>query len=127
MRKTLIIGLMVVHLFGNTELNQLFKVPELITHFFQHHRQDPDISFFEFIAMHYGGDDGTTADDFEDGKLPYHNSNSHSLTTSYTANLKTLFLSDEINPEDGKVYGSRLHMGTSSKHVLIVLQPPRLA
>ena len=31
---------------------------------------NPEISFFEFIEMHYLGDDGTTADNDIDKKLP---------------------------------------------------------
>ncbi len=53
MRKILAILLITIHLTGNTEVGQLFRLPQLISHFFQHHRQDPSIDFFEFIAMHY--------------------------------------------------------------------------
>jgi len=127
MRKILIIGLISVHLFGDTELSQLFKIPHLISHFFQHHRQNPSITFFEFLSMHYGGDDGTKSDDFEDNKLPCHNVNSHCLSVSYTAFLKLPVLSGELDAYDKKEYGSRLHTGNPSEHVLILLQPPKSA
>ncbi len=127
MRKIVIICLMAVHLFGNTELNQLFKVPELVSHFFQHHRQDPGISFIEFIAMHYGGDDGTKADDYEDGKMPFHNSHNHSLTSSYTIYLNASFETEVNETGTARVFGGRLQTGIPSKHVLLVLQPPRIS
>jgi hypothetical protein len=127
MRRILIIALMTVHLFGDTELSQLFKMPHLITHFFQHQRQNPSITFFEFLSMHYGGDDGTKSDDFEDNKLPCHNGNSHSLSPSYTAFLRVSFPSGEINMYGKKEYGSRLLTGNPSEHVLLVLQPPKAA
>lgn len=124
MRKILAIALITIHLFGNTELNQLFKIPSLITHYFQHHRQDPDIGFLKFLEMHYGGDDGTTADDEQDSKLPGHNF-CHSLSVFFTPLLRNPLQDEEMIPNSNKVYGSRLNNGNPSKHVLIILQPPR--
>lgn len=125
MRKKLAIAVIAVHLLGNTELGQLFKLPELISHYFQHHRQDPGINFFEFLAMHYGGDDGTDADDKEDNELPCHNPNTHSLSYSYTAFLKTPANMDALNLPEEKIFGGRLQNGNPSEHVLLILQPPR--
>ncbi len=127
MRRILIIALVSIHLFGNTELSQLFKIPQLVNHFFQHHRQNPDINFIEFLAMHYGGDDGTDDDDFEDNKLPCHNGNSHSLSASYMGYLKVNFPSSELSIHVMKQYGSRLVTGIPSEHVRVLLQPPRIA
>lgn len=127
MRNLLVIGLIAIHLFGNTELNQLFRIPNLVSHYFQHHRQDPGISFLEFLTMHYGGDDGTHSDDNEDRKLPCHNGTGHSLSPSYTGLPKTSFISAELNFDGKKVYGGRVLAGKPSGHVMIILQPPRLS
>lgn len=126
MRKILIIALITIHLFGNTELNQLFKIPSLITHYFQHHRQNPDINFLKFLEMHYGGDDGTTADDSEDSKLPCH-SFCHSFSISFTPLLKNSLQDEGTIQDQTKEYGSRLDNGNPSEHVLLILQPPRFA
>lgn len=95
MRKIFVIGLIAVHLLGNTDLNQLVKLPKLISHFIQHQRQIPELSFIDFIAMHYGGNDGTTADDNEDSKLPFHNGTS--LSGTFAAYLTTLIHADHLN------------------------------
>jgi hypothetical protein len=124
MRKILVISLIAVHLFGNTELGQALKLPNLISHYFQHHRQDPGINFLEFLAMHYGGDDGTTADDDKDNQLPYQNADNHCLCGVYSPMVQNTFSLEPIeygNPE----YGSRLQTGNSSEHVLQIFQPPR--
>lgn len=126
MRKILIIALITVHLFGNTELSQLFKIPSLIAHYFQHHRQDPAISFLKFLEMHYGGDDGTKADDSEDSKLPCH-SFCHSFSISFTSLLKNSLQDEGIIQDQTKEYGNRLDNGNPSEHVLLILQPPRFA
>jgi hypothetical protein len=125
MRKILAILLISIHLTGNTEVGQLFRLPQLMAHFFQHHRQDPSISFFDFIAMHYAGDDGTTADDDIDSQLPCHNPNHNTIAVSYTPMVKEI-ASIEVSVYETKVYNSRLLNGVTSKHVLLILQPPRL-
>ena len=126
MRKTLVILLMALHLAGNTEVGQLLRVPQLITHFFQHHRQDPGISFGEFIAMHYWGDDGTTADDDTDKGLPCHNTSHNTIALTFSPMVNDIPFSDLFllnSPE----YNSRLLTGITSKHVVLILQPPRIA
>jgi hypothetical protein len=126
MRKTLVILLMLVHLTGNTEVGQLFRVPQLITHFFQHHRQDPGISFGEFIVMHYLGDDGTTADDDTDKELPCRNTGHNTIALSFSPMVNEIPFSELflLNSPD---YNSRLLSGITSKHVVLILQPPRIA
>jgi hypothetical protein len=126
MRNTLLILMITVHLAGNTEIGQLIRVPQLISHFFQHHRQDQSIDFFEFIAMHYGGDDGTEADDDIDNQLPCHNVNHNTIAHVISPIVNDipspgLFLPV---PSDRK---DRLVAGISPEHVWQLLQPPRQA
>jgi hypothetical protein len=127
MRKPLLIALLVIHFSGNTEMSQLFSLPQLISHYFQHSRQNPDLSFFAFLNMHYGGDDGTTADDHEDNKLPYHNHlQSHSFNTIISS-LPRMDIPTIHAEEAANNYGSQLPGGNPSEHVLLILQPPRFA
>ena len=125
MRKPLAILLISVHLVGNTEAGQLFKLPQLLSHFFQHHQLDTSINFFDFIAMHYGGNDGTTADDDFDSQLPCHNPNHNTIAHVYSPMVKVI-LPIEFSSWETNEYNSRLQTGASSKHVLLILQPPRL-
>ncbi|MBK6827441.1 MAG: hypothetical protein IPG86_11450 [Chitinophagaceae bacterium] len=124
MKKALIIILMGIHLAGNTEIGQLLRLPELITHYFQHHRQNEDISFLEFIAQHYGGDDGSNADDEYDSQLPCHNLNHNTISLVFSPMIADIQI-------DGKLYqpetdfSTRLEVNTSARHVLMILQPPR--
>ena len=79
-----------IHLAGNTEIGQLLRLPELITHYFQHHRQNEDISFLEFIAQHYGGDDGSNADDEYDSQLPCHNLNHNTISLVFSPMIASI-------------------------------------
>ena len=124
MRNTLTIGLIMIHLFAHTEAGQVFRLPNLLTHFFQHHRQNPSIDFFQYIAMHYGGDDGTHADDDKDDQLPCHNPHNNTLSIVYPA-IENEIPSFAINIPLASGYGSILKSGIPSKHVFRLLQPPR--
>lgn len=113
-----------IHLAGNTEVGQLLRLPELITHYFQHHRQNSDISFFEFIVMHYGGDDGTNADNDYDNQLPCHNFKNNTISLVFSPMIQeTEIAVQSIQPEIR--LSSVLSEGKADKHVLLILQPPR--
>ena len=123
MRMTLIIALIAIHLFGNTELGQLFKLPKLVSHYFQHRKLNSAVTFIDFLSMHYGGDDGTTADDDIDNQLPYHHVDNHCLSIVYYPSDQYVF---NINmTEHNTEYGSRLISGHPSEYVSLILQPPR--
>lgn len=84
MRKALALFLLSAHLLGNTEFGQFFRLPQLFSHYRQHCLEQK-VSFLAFIVMHYGGDDGTTADDQEDSKLPCHQAEGdHSYLHAFT-------------------------------------------
>jgi hypothetical protein len=126
MRKFIIISVIAVHLLGNTELSQLIKLPNLLHHFLQHHRQNEAISFSEFLDMHYGGDDGTDADDAEDNKLPCHGINNNTLNVVYSFLTHEAADTSMLN-HTGIVYGSRLLTYIPQPHLFSFFQPPRLA
>lgn len=57
--------------FNITPVHQLLKIPTLFHHFHYHSQQSPDISFIDFLSMHYWGSDHSDSDDEEDMKLPF--------------------------------------------------------
>ncbi len=126
MRKTLAIALISIHLTGTTELGQLMHIPQLLTHFFQHHRINPDINFIDFITMHYAGDDGTTADDDIDNKLPFHNTNNNTVTIIYSP-MTCGAIINNIDIRKTKSYNSHLPTEITSAFISQILQPPRVA
>lgn len=127
MRSLLIILLISVHLFGNTELGQLIKLPQLVTHYNKHHKDNPSVNFFQFLVMHYAGDDGTTADDMDDMQLPCHNYHNTGIFFVF-APVSSLEPSiDQVVYSNQVVYGGHLLSYTPSEHIFSFLQPPRLA
>lgn len=79
MKKILVISLLSLHLFGNTELNQVFHIRQLLVHYY-HHLQVSRISFGEFIALHYGAGDSIWTDDTEERELPFMQIHHHIYT-----------------------------------------------
>ena len=81
MRRFFLISLISIHILGNTEVSQLLKLPNLFAHYLEHHRINPGISFSQFLTMHYGGDDGTDADNDRDNQLPCHDFHHATINT----------------------------------------------
>lgn len=126
MRKILVTALIGIHLFGNTEFVQLLKLPNLVHHYFSHARINPNLSFAEFMMDHYGGDDGTNADDDFDKQLPCHSTQTNTLAHIFSPMLAEQPVLKAI-PAVAKDYNSCLQSGTPSEHVLLIIQPPRFS
>lgn len=64
--------------FNSCFLGQLLKVPVLIEHYAEHQQRSGNLSFSDFIAMHYLGQDIDDNDDDRDMQLPFKKVDSHS-------------------------------------------------
>lgn len=73
LHKALIFGVLLLFVTNGKAL-ELLKIPALVEHFSQHKSQQQELSFAEFLFMHYVGDDDNDADNTEDGQLPFKNS-----------------------------------------------------
>lgn len=124
MRKILVTALIGIHVFGNTEFLQLLKLPNLVHHYFSHARIKPGLSFTEFLFDHYGGDDGTNADDDFDKQLPCHNAQTNTIAHVFSPMVADPPVLKDL-PDPTRNYNSRLQPGISAEHVLLIIQPPR--
>jgi hypothetical protein len=70
-----------VYLVASTELHQVFKMPLLFQHYTEHKVQVTEMTFLEFLVMHYKTD---VPHDDQDMKLPFKDCH-HSATSSVTA------------------------------------------
>ncbi len=50
---------------------ELVKIPALLEHFAQHKSQQNQLSFNDFLFMHYVGDDSNSQDNNSDSELPF--------------------------------------------------------
>ena len=60
-----------VYLLSTTELHQLLKLPMVFEHFYDHQKENKEISFLQFLDMHYMHGSPNDKDINEDMKLPF--------------------------------------------------------
>lgn len=125
MRKFFLIALSTLYIFSNTELTEVFKVPRLLTHYKQHHAQNASITFWNFLVMHYAGDDGIKADDNEDLQLPFHTVNKHCITSLYTLGGAIVQSPPPATVDAQTTFPTKYKKDVLSSYVNLVFQPPR--
>ncbi len=59
------------YLFSSTELAQLLKLPVLVEHYKEHKLQNPTITFWGFLNLHYNNGNKMDDDYDKDMKLPF--------------------------------------------------------
>ena len=64
-------------LFPNAEVVEFIKVPELLQHFENHRQENPSITFYEFLHLHYGDSQHTQRDLKHHQKLPFSKTHHH--------------------------------------------------
>ena len=84
MKKLIAIFLLSVYMFSATELYELLKINVLLDHYAETKKQRGDISFLDFLVMHYITDDGNKKDDDRDSQLPFKSSNNIIASNSFT-------------------------------------------
>jgi hypothetical protein len=62
------IGLFLLYLVSFTEFREVFRLPLLVEHYGEHKDQVTEMSFMEFLVMHYESD---VAHDDRDNSLPF--------------------------------------------------------
>ncbi len=67
------ITLLFLYVSVQSPLHELVKLPSLVSHFIEHKNTNPNISFYDFIADHYGNHE--TSEDFKHNKLPFKDEN----------------------------------------------------
>ncbi|HEX4875178.1 MAG TPA: hypothetical protein VFV31_00805 [Chitinophagaceae bacterium] len=72
MRNIINILLAVIMLTGITEMHQLLKMPQLLSHYRHHKTEDPSITLIAFLKLHYSSQHHPNDnDDQEDNQLPF--------------------------------------------------------
>ncbi len=127
LRKLLIISLIFLHLIANTDLIEVFSLGKLISHFQEHKKTNPEISFIDFLNMHYIGDDGNTTDDNQDMELPFHHPNVHSFMNVFSNLPQIVSIEKPVERFCTKIkLGNRFKVFIQKNHLSTLLQPPRL-
>jgi len=81
MRKLVLILLMIqvgtLPVFAGGLLTELFRVPDLVDHFYDHQQEDHDLTFFSFLNQHYF--DVNSHNDDHEHQLPFKSTDAHAV------------------------------------------------
>lgn len=108
------------------ETMELSKLPALIAHYTEHKKENPGISFWEFIVLHYENNRHHTEDHEKHSHLPFgaQHHDSSPLQVWYSCINFSIQLSTE--PFRSKPINS--YVNSVENHFLTsIWQPPRLA
>ena len=127
MKRGIAILLLVFYLGLTTEFYQLLKIPVLIEHFSEHQSLKNNLSFLNFLKMHYSKNNDHDGDSEKDNKLPF---KSHSFCSNYAGFV--FLISDQIITfavctflETRKTISNFYTFLVSSSHLQTVWQPPQ--
>jgi hypothetical protein len=101
----------------------MLRLPILLEHYSQHKQQVKDISFWDFLVMHYKSD---VAHDSDDNQLPFKDSD-HSFTASTLAiPIHKIVLKETVIIPKADHFYSYSETFVSS-HLSEIFQPPKLS
>ncbi len=122
-KRLLAISLVVLYINSNTEFHELFRLPLLVKHFTEHKKLVSDISFWEFLVMHYKSN---AAHDSDDNQLPFKDPG-HSFTAPTLAIPihKIILMETQLITEVSHI--STYKENFIASHLSDIFQPPRLA
>ena len=123
MKHLLAISLIVLYVNSNTEFHELFRLPVLVEHFTEHKKLVGDISFWEFLVMHYKTN---TSHDSDDSRLPFKDP-AHSFTSSTLAIPIHKIILSETQFIAEVSHLSSYNESFIASHLSDIFQPPRLA
>ena len=97
MKKCLAVILLSLYLCATTELYQFLKIPILVEHYFEHKSENPEMTVFAFLKMHY--DNPVKDADWQtDQKLPFITHHEHSIIVFILNPLFSLEINENQQP-----------------------------
>jgi hypothetical protein len=128
MKQRISIYFLAIYLLSATPLHELLKLPMLVQHFMEHKAENSQISFCEFLEMHYAAHSTHDADHKHDGKLPFKSCHCahHAVVLHCTlAFLPNLCNSERVYPTEKKQRISRYRSAFSCASLGAIWQPPK--
>lgn len=128
-RQTGVIFLVLVMAITSTSLQQVFKLPLLVNHYYEHKQADNRITVLAFLKLHYfEEEEGEDADDTTDQQLPFKSVNHYIPPTVINATPEVTPIA-EIKIEQSGTSNPRPVQKTliSSPILPRIWQPPKYA
>jgi hypothetical protein len=114
--------LLALYINSYTEFHELLRLPVLLEHFHEHQLLVKDLTFLEFLSLHYKSDQ---SHDSQDNKLPFKDAQ-HSYTVPAMALPIQKIVMEEKLPCTEITHSSAYHETNIAFHFSDIFQPPRL-
>ena len=128
LKKILLILFLSSYLVSTTELHELLKLPQLIEHFIEHKEAKNEITFLDFLIMHYSSSNDGDNDTDKDKRLPF---KSHAHSENFSVNAFISFSTIEMKIKQilipQKQYKSYFSDFIKSAYLSSIWQPPKLS
>jgi hypothetical protein len=126
LKQQIAIFLFAIFLIGNSPCKEVLKLPLLVQHFAEHQQQHPNLTFLQFLQMHYLHDNANVADHDTDLKLPFKTMDVSSNPLEYFTNEMHYFIKQSIIPACTNVsHSSNYTCLIFNIYLHSIWQPPR--
>lgn len=115
----------VLYLLASTEAKQFLKVPVLLQHFEEHQQKSDNLSFLDFIYMHYAGSDFDDSDQDRDDQLPFKTPFSPSASDSFLPTAAKPFVEPNNTPVQELKFPQSI--GLHCSYFPSIWQPPKIS
>jgi hypothetical protein len=126
LKKLIAILFLSIYLISTTELHQLGKLPLLMEHYKEHKQENSNLTFFDFLNIHYSGESSAANQHNKHEQLPFKSND------GCVASLISVYISPTISPfvlkefgEPKKVFHSTKDILLSSTYLSNIWQPPK--
>jgi hypothetical protein len=121
LKRLLAISLLALYLTSFTEVHEVLRLPILLEHYAEHKLKVNDMSFIQFLVMHYKTD---VAHDDHDNQLPF-KVPGHSFATQAMALPLQKAIVFEITPLATIVHSFSYTEASFSSPIEAIFQPPK--
>ena len=126
MKKLIAILFLTIYVVSATELHELFKLPNLVEHFFEHQSEDKSTTLVNFLVMHYSSADDGDGDKSKDMQLPFKsNHDGGNVSNTGFNSFNTIQLVIKSTPIESKNYNIYSSEFISSAYLSSIWQPPK--
>jgi hypothetical protein len=123
MSRILAISFLVLYINSNTEFHEMLRLPILLEHYSQHKQKASDISFWDFLVMHYKSN---VTHDSDDNQLPFKDPG-HSFTSPTLALLIHKIVLRETITLTKTDYSCSYSETFNASHFSDIFQPPKIS
>lgn len=126
MKKFLSIVILFSYLSSYTEFREFLKLPILLEHYSEHNSKDSNLSFSEFLCMHYTHAHEADGDDEQDKNLPFksHNGCASNFSSNLYAQQQTIAIKPVVTELNNSISWNEDYIYSS--FAASIWQPPKV-